>query len=437
MIYQEVNFNGIPGPTHLFAGLGMGNIASMSNEGQLSHPQKAALQSLEKIKFLARLGSVEAIIPPHRRPYLDILNFYGYSGTPQERIVQAYALDPKVFKAIFSSSSMWTANSATVTPSLDSLDKKVHITPANLKTNFHRSFESQVNYRIIRKIFKSGHFSIHAPLNTSYPDEGGANHVRLAPRHGSRGVELFVYGEQPSPDNENLKFPSRQSHLASQQLIDLHQVNSYVLACQSASAINAGVFHNDVISTGNENVFLYHESSFLNTSKLIDELKKKYNAISNDELICIEINSTDLSLDDAVKSYLFNSQIVSLEAPYRMVLVAPMESKTNPDAKKIIDRIIADPKNPISEVHFFDLNESMKNGGGPACLRLRVLLSEQERESCDQKFFFNDELFERLGNWIMDYYPVNLRIETLLQPSFYEKTTKSFDELELIFGIQL
>jgi succinylarginine dihydrolase len=439
MIYQEINFNGLPGPTHLFSGLGMGNLASISNEGQVSHPQKAALQSLEKIKFMAQLGSIEAIIPPHRRPYLDILKFYGYSGSPMEQIIQAYSIDPKVFKAIFSSSSMWTANSATVTPSSDSLDKKVHITPANLKSNFHRSFEASANYRIIRKIFKSHHFSVHAPLNTSFPDEGAANHVRLAPRHGSKGIELFVYGDQSSPDSQTLKFQARQSFEASKQITELHKLSAdgFLLACQSSSAINAGVFHNDVISTGNENVFIYHEASFNDSSKTIKELKEKYFATCQENLICLEINSQDLSLDDAVSSYFFNSQIISLQSPYRMVLVAPLESKTNTNAKKIIDKIIADSSNPISEVYFFDLNESMKNGGGPACLRLRVVLSEQEQASCDQKFFFDQKLFERLGNWITDYYPVSLRAETLLQTAFYENLKKAFDELELIFEVQL
>lgn len=439
MIYQEINFNGIPGPTHLFSGLATGNLASISNQGQLSCPQKAALQSLKKIKFLAGLGSVEAIIPPHRRPYLDILNFYGYSGTPLEKIIQAYSADPKTFRAIFSSSSMWTANAATVTPSLDSADQKVHITPANLKTNFHRSFESGVNYRIIRKIFNSKYFSIHAPLNTSNPDEGAANHTRLAPRHGSKGVELFVYGDQAGDDINPLKFPARQSYSASKQLSELHQLqlDALVLACQSATAINAGVFHNDVISTGNENLFIYHEESFKDCSNVINELKKKYNSICHDDLIAMEIKSKDLSLEDAVKSYLFNSQIISLESPSRMVLVAPQESANDLAAKQIIDKIVADKSNPIQEVYFFDLNESMKNGGGPACLRLRVVLSEQERESCDQKFFFDDKLFERMGNWIMDFYPANLRAETLLQASFYEKTQKAFDELEAIFDVQL
>jgi succinylarginine dihydrolase len=435
MNYQEVNFNGIPGPTHLFAGLSFGNLASLINAGDVSCPQKAALQSLEKIKFLARLGSFEAIIPPHRRPYLEILDFFGYSGTPMEKIIQAYSADPKTFRAIFSSSSMWTANCATVSPSLDTTDKKVHITPANLKTNFHRSFEASVNYRIIRKIFDSSKFAIHAPLNTNSPDEGAANHVRLAPRHGSRGIELFVYGDLQDQSGEPLKFPARQSFSASNQLTQLHNLNpsTYVLACQSASAINAGVFHNDVISTGNENVFIYHEQSFLNTSEVVLELKNKYRDLCNEELITVEIKADDLSLEDAVASYLFNSQIITLKDPYRMAFIAPKESQTNLSAKKAIDKIIADKTNPINEVYFFDLNESMKNGGGPACLRLRMVLSEDEIASCDSRFFFNDKLFESLGNWITDYYPQNLRAETFLQSAFYEKVQKAFDELEKIF----
>lgn len=430
--YYEVNFNGLPGPTHLFSGLAHGNLASLDNEGELSFPRKAALQSLAKIKFLYERGFREAILPPHPRPHYQILESYGYLGNAKEKMTQVFAENTKLFRAVCSSSSMWTANAATISPSLDSSDKKMHITPANLKSNFHRSIETEYTAKLLRIIFDSEYFCHHASLVSTMSDEGAANHTRLCSHHSAPGIELFVYGA-PSQTG---KFSARQSFAASDTLIDLHRLDRsrVVLAEQSQAAIDAGVFHNDVISTGNEYFFMYHEESFTETDRVIDELKSAYKNVSESELICLEIKSQDLSLEDAVQSYLFNSQILTHTETGTMLLLSPREAEINSQSKRIIDKLIADETNPITEVYFFDLNESMKNGGGPACLRLRAVMNEAEIESCNQKYFFDDKLYERLGNWISSYYPETLRPENLIQEDFLSRIGTGFETLNKIFN---
>ncbi len=44
----EINFDGIVGPSHNYAGLSLGNLASARNAGAVSRPRDAALQGLAK-----------------------------------------------------------------------------------------------------------------------------------------------------------------------------------------------------------------------------------------------------------------------------------------------------------------------------------------------------------------------------------------------------
>ena len=70
---REYNFDGLIGPTHNFSGLASGNIASAKSRFSISHPKKAALQGLAKIKLLMNLGLPQGIIPPQERPNLTAL----------------------------------------------------------------------------------------------------------------------------------------------------------------------------------------------------------------------------------------------------------------------------------------------------------------------------------------------------------------------------
>jgi succinylarginine dihydrolase len=76
-----------------------------------------------------------------------------------------------------------------------------------------------------------------------------------------------------------------------------------------------------------------------------------------------------------VETYLFNSQLLSREDG-SMVLILPQESREHAGVWRYLTTLL-EQDNPISEIKVFDLRESMSNGGGPACLRLRVVLTDE------------------------------------------------------------
>lgn len=437
-VFFEVNFDGIPGPTHLFSGLAKGNIASQINEGKISSPKKAALQSLEKINTIFKLGIKQAVIPPHRRPNTTPLSVYGFKGSIEEQLKEAYFSDEKLFAGLYSSSNMWTANAATITPSPDTESVKLQMTIANLKTNFHRSLESFKTYDIFRKIFSSTRISVHSPLPGLSPDEGAANHLRFCEDYGETGLEVFVFGFGSKEELPRTKvFKPRQSKEACDEIIKKHGVKHYITAFQSPEAIDAGVFHNDVISTGNKNFFFYHEKSFFNNSATIKKFDDKYKEITGKNLILLEVKEREVSLNEAVSSYLFNSQIISPKDQTGMILFAPKECEKFEKIRKYIERIIADPKNPLNQVIYFDLNESMQNGGGPACLRLRVVMNQDQLNDINQSLLFDEKLYEKLKKLINENYPDQLKLEDLIKPEVVSKINLCFDKYEEIFKINL
>ncbi|MBT6842863.1 MAG: N-succinylarginine dihydrolase [Candidatus Melainabacteria bacterium] len=434
MKYHELNLDGLASPTHLFSGLSHGNIASETHKGSISNPKAAALQGLAKMKYLADLGLKQAVMPAQLRPRLDILRAQGFQGDPESILKQAYEQDYELFCAVSSSSSMWTANAATISSSLEA--KTLTITPANLSCKFHRSIETIETAQRLQTIFPQAN---HKPaLDLMLSDEGAANHTRLAPSHSKPGIDLFVYGyslENPKILAPNI-FTARQALEASQTIIQNHglDLQRTVLAQQSIKAIDAGVFHNDVISTGNLNLFLYHEYSFENQSQVIEELASKYKATTNEELVLIEVKDSEISLKQAVSSYLFNSQIVSLDDG-SMLILAPIECKENKAVNQFLTKLIK-VNNPISQIEYFDLRESMNNGGGPACLRLRVLVSDEELAAMNPHYLLNDELYGKLVTWVKKHYRDRLEPKDLLETGFYHGIEAAFDELESILSQQ-
>ena len=101
---------------------------------------------------------------------------------------------------------MWVANAATVSPGTDTEDGKVHITAANLPSQFHRSIEAPVTAAILKRVFSDAeYFEHHEPLpsNLYCADEGAANHMRLCSDHGDTGLEVFVFGRSANPGLAN------------------------------------------------------------------------------------------------------------------------------------------------------------------------------------------------------------------------------------------
>jgi succinylarginine dihydrolase len=435
----EVNFDCLVGPTHHFGGLSLGNLASTSNKARRSNPKRAALQGIKKMKFLRDRGFVQAVLPPHERPHIKSFLNLGFLGPDHEILRQAYEQMPSVFNSFLSASAMWAANAATISPSSDSLDGLVHVTPANLVTMLHRCIEPEFTRKVFQEIFcDQKHFVVHEPLlaHDAFSDEGAANHNRLTKSHGDKGLQIFVYGKDSiNASAKTLNFPARQSRLANEALALRHRLSAdHVFnVAQNPEAIDKGAFHNDVVCVVNENLILCHEWAFLHQHSVLVEIRKRYQQLYGEPPVIMEVSNKELPIEDAVRSYLFNSQILT-KPDGGMLLFAPLDCKQNPKAHAVINRLLNDA-NPIDEVAYFDVSESMANGGGPACLRLRVPLSPLELGRIKQSVLLTDILCSELEKIIEYYYIENLTIEQFFDQHFLAHTKKGLAEIGKVLGL--
>ena len=433
----EVNFDGLVGLTHNYSGLSYGNTASMASAHQISNPKEAAKQGLRKMKSLQNLGLKQGVLLPQERPDVYTLRKVGFRGNDAEVIGRASREAPDVFAACCSASSMWAANAATVSPSADTADRKVHFTPANLASNIHRAIEAETTGRILRAIFAdTEYFQHHAPLppTDSFCDEGAANHTRLCSEYGEAGVELFVYGRHVFGRGQSLpkRFPARQTFEASESIARLHGLSAerVVFARQNPDVIDSGVFHNDVIAVGNQNVFLYHEKAFVNSEQIRRDIQRR---CGEKAMHFVEVKDSQVSVSDAVKSYVFNSQLVTLSTG-DMMMIIPKECEENKSVWQYLQELVHLGM-PIKQVMSFDVKQSMRNGGGPACLRLRVVLNEQELTALNPKVLMDDWLYEQLTQWVDKHYRDRMHIEDLRDPELLEESRTALDELTRILAL--
>ncbi|MCH9829328.1 MAG: N-succinylarginine dihydrolase [Gammaproteobacteria bacterium] len=433
----EANFDGLVGPTHNYAGLAFGNVASARNADQASNPREAALQGLDKMEALAKLGLTQGVLPPQERPNLSALRALGYVGKEARVLEKVWHEAPGLLAAVSSASSMWTANAATVSPSADTADRKVHFTPANLCSNLHRSFEPETTSRVLRAVFEdAAHFIHHAPLQSTpaLGDEGAANHMRLCAEYGEAGLELFVYGQgseaEPAPEN----YPARQTRAACEAIARLHELDPArtLHLLQNPAVIDQGVFHNDVIAVGNREVLLYHQDAFHD----VDALKRWLSAHWRGAraAVLIEVPRDRVSVEDAIGSYLFNSQLVCTPDG-RMHLVVAQECRENVKVWAEIERIVEAPDNPIVDALVFDLRQSMRNGGGPACLRLRVVLNEAERAAVNPMCWIDAAKLDALRDWVRTHYRDRLVLADLADPNLLDESRTALDRLTQILGL--
>ncbi|GJL82727.1 MAG: N-succinylarginine dihydrolase [marine bacterium B5-7] len=436
----EVNFDGLPGPTHNFAGLAYGNLASAGSAGERSWPRSAALQSIAKMRTLKSLGLVQGILPPHPRPALDLLRDSGFDGNPDTLITTSAKSEPALLAAAYSSSPMWVANAATVTPSFDSGDGRIHFTPANLSSQLHRSIESSFTARLLKAIFNNEKtFCHHPPLPCAMPDEGAANHTRLSSDYAAPGVALFVYGRRLFDNGISNKdatalprLPARQSLEASRAVARAHRLDPQktVFAQQSPQAIDAGVFHNDVISVGNRNLFLAHQNAFVDQHNVYAALEKAFKG----ELKILEVPAQQIPVERAVSSYLFNSQLVSPESGDRQVMIAPGECRDDPDVYGWLKT--QQESGIIDDLVFLDVRQSMKNGGGPACLRLRVVLSPAQLNSIQSTVIATEKQLDSLEDWIEANYPEYVDPADLADPSLMRNADVALRGVYRILGLE-
>lgn len=432
-----LNLDGLVGPSHFYGGLALGNIASSLHKGDLSSPKKAALQGLEKMWALHNLGLPQGIVPPPLRPNLSLLQQLGFSGTPASIIQQSYRETPELLAACYSASSMWAANSATITPSSDATDHRLHITPANLNSALHRSQEAEESFRYFRTYFNDNTlFHCHSPLPSqrSFADEGAANHIRLHDPTGDDFIHLFIYGDN-NTETPSTAYPARQNRLASEAIIRRHNipVEKVLLIQQNQIAIDKGAFHNDVVAVGHGNFLLLHELAFADQASVIKQLRQKTQHWQQPPCI-YQVDQKSLSLEEAIHSYLFNSQLISLPAG-QTVMIAPLESQKSPSTLHVIQRLLEE-NTPLSDVRYFDLRQSMNNGGGPACLRLAIPITETELAAVDSRILMSDTLYSTLNHWINRHYRDRLSFQDLADPLLYSEIRDALCELNNLLHLE-
>ncbi len=391
----EINFDGIVGPSHNYAGLSLGNLASTRNAFQVSHPRAAALQGIEKMRANLALGLAQGIFLPQPRPNRDWLSDLGTTIEAAEPLLAASAM---------SASAMWAANAATVSPAPDTADRRCHLTVANLRTMAHRSHEWPWTLAQLRVAFaNSDAFAVHAPVPAVFGDEGAANHMRLAPAHDRPGLELFVFGQTRGP------FPARQHLQASKAVARLHRLDPdrTVFIEQSEDAIAAGAFHNDVVAVANGPVLFAHEKAFAGRDRLIADCAERL-----PEFELVEVADAEVPLADAITSYLFNAQLVSPPGG-EMTLVVPIEARETPSVWNWLQRHLAG-NGPIRRIEVVDVRESMANGGGPACLRLRVVA---DPALVDPRFLVDAAKLDRIAALVERSWPADITSRELQEPA--------------------
>jgi succinylarginine dihydrolase len=410
---KEINFDGIVGPSHNYAGLSLGNLASTRNAGEVSQPRAAALQGIDKMRANLALGLDQGLFVPQPRPAHHWLAELGTTIGEADPVLAANAL---------SASAMWAANAATASPAPDTADGRCHLTVANLKTMPHRSHEWPATLAQLRLAFADNeHFAVHPPVPPAFGDEGAANHMRLASAYDAAGVEIFVYGVGGGA------FPARQHLEASRAIARLHGLDPgrTLFAQQSDDAIAAGAFHNDVVAVANGPVLFAHERAFADRDRLVDECTTQ---LPGFELV--EVAEAEVPLADAIKSYLFNAQLVT-PPDGAMTLVVPSEARETASVWAWLQRHLAS-NGAIRRIEVVDVRQSMANGGGPACLRLRVVA---DPATVDPRFLVDDAKLDRIASVIDCTWPAEIDARGLLEPKLWAEIEAAraalLDALEL------
>ncbi|ADG11052.1 N-succinylarginine dihydrolase [Caulobacter segnis] len=430
----EANCDGLVGPTHSYVGLSPGNLASTRNAGEVSNPRGAALEGLAKMRRLYDLGLPQFVLPPHERPAVGFLKSIGFSGADEVVLEDAWKVAPALAAAACSASSMWAANAATVTPSADAADGRVHLSPANLLTNLHRSLEGEQTTRALRRLFPDEQrFAVHDPLPAQphFADEGAANHVRLCAKQGAPGVNLFVWGRE-AWEHWNGAFPARQTREAFEAIQRRHGAARSIFPRQAKAAIAGGAFHNDVVCVGTRECLFFHERAFEDRGLMEREVRAAAEGLF--EPTFVEVSEADLPMADLVASYLFNSQLLVVPGEDRLLLLAPVETRDNPRAHAVAEGLAAS-NGPIGRVEYVDVRQSMRNGGGPACLRLRVVLTEDELAAANPAQRFMPGLHTTLAAWVERRYRDRLAPNDLADPLLLTESREALDELTQILDL--
>ncbi|XZE19847.1 N-succinylarginine dihydrolase [Pirellulaceae bacterium SH449] len=441
--FVEINVDGMIGPSHHFGGLGVENKASEQNRSSCSSPKRAALQGLSKMEIVASYGIPQFYLPPPSRPVWRWLASLGFTGTQAQIIAQCQKEFPLLLSAAYSSAFMWTANAASMACGSDTQSGRMLLKLANLNANLHRSIEESDRFpQLIRMFAGVENTGVLSGLFSSRPlsDEGAANIMRFCSPSGAKGVYAFVFGEvqnsstaSTTTNNRRPRQP-RQTRLASELVARSLELDplDYVFAQQTPEAIDAGVFHNDVIATSHENLLLYHEDALVGSERVVEQLKSRFRSKTGGELETFRVADSDLPLGEAVDTYLFNSQIVT-DRDGNWRLIAPENCGQSTAVQRVIKQIqAAHPR--LKSVDYVPLAESMRNGGGPACLRLRIHLSPEQIAQIPATMRISPAILDQLRQLVESEYPDELHASDFANPDFAEHCIRISLQIDQLWG---
>lgn len=426
----EVQVDRLVGPTHHYGGLGVGNLASRQHSGQVSNPAAAALQGLDKMRLVASLGAVQVILPPQPRPDLSFLRSLGFQGSDGDVLRAAFVEAPDLLSAATSCSAMWTANAATVTPGVDSGDQVTRLTVANLVSSLHRAIEPpQTASELQRSLPTACRLIDPLPGGAPMRDEGAANHMRLSAGDGP-GINVLVYGDEvPRP---SVNWP-RQSRAACEAIVRGHGLppENTVLLKQHPEAIDAGAFHNDVVAISHHDLLIHHELAFYDSGATLNQLESRFGELTGSELIRVEVPTSSLSIDDAIKTYLFNSQVLTGPSG-KPVIICTSQVQEHAGARGLVEQWCQ--QGLFAAVHYVDLRQSMSGGGGPACLRLRVPMTAEDAGAIPPSVRWSESLDANLREVINEHYVTELTLEDLSRIEFYEQVQQAYERIGSLLG---
>jgi succinylarginine dihydrolase len=430
----EAQLDRLVGPTHHFGGLGVGNVASLTHSGEVSNPRAAALQGLDKMALVGQLGVPQFVLPPQDRPRLGFLRALGFSGSERDVLRRAVEEAPQALSAAMSCSAMWTANAATVSAAEDSPRGRLTATIANLESSLHRTVEPAETAVDLAACLPPD-AEIQPPLPGGYAmrDEGAANHMRLGTGLPGSAIHLFVDGDgQPHPR----RFIPRQTRAASRAVARLHSLaseNTFFLK-QHPDAIDSGAFHNDVVAMSHADLLIHHAGAFWQSEETLRSIRRRFESLHERGLKYAVVTDEELSLQAAVDTYLFNSQIVSAgDAGTPPVIVCPQQVREHDAARRLVESW-RDRLGWFSEVRYVDLRESMAGGGGPACLRLRVPVDRDELRRFNEAMRWTPELDGRLRQCVTDRYPSAVTLSQLAEPEWVEEQRETARRIRSLLG---
>jgi succinylarginine dihydrolase len=188
---------------------------------------------------------------------------------------------------------------------------------------------------------------------------------------------------------------------------------------QSETAIAAGAFHNDVVAVANERVLFTHEQAFEYPEETYADIKR---LMPEAEIVIVPADR--VSLADAIQSYLFNAQLVTLPDG-GMALILPSEAQENSRVWGWLNEMVAG-NGPIRTLIPVDVRQSMANGGGPACLRLRVAC---DPATVDPRFMADEGKLDRIAGIIAAHWPETIAPAQLGDPALVSTVRKAREAL--------